>query len=103
VAHDLEYPGAGGVPDWGSLYRARCDEVACYRPIFTGNVVERVSAQGLGQTRTTSVIVLLRPCALRSNGVDLQSRLMVGEVRQHKVISVEEWTLDWVLQHDAAA
>jgi hypothetical protein len=92
VAHDLEYPGAASVPDWGSLYRARGDEVAHHRPIFTGDVFERVPAQGVGRTRTTSVIVLLHPCALRSNGVDLQSRLMVGEVRQHKVISVAEWT-----------
>lgn len=92
MTHDLEYPGAAGVPDWGSLYRARGDEVARHRPIFTGDVFERVPAQDLGQTKTTSVIILQHPCALRSNGVDLQSRLMVGKVRQHKVISVEQWT-----------
>lgn len=63
-----------------------------HRPIFTGDVFEQVRAQGLGQTRTKNVIVLQHPCALRSNGMDLQPRLMVGEVRQHKVIPVEEWT-----------
>lgn len=92
MAHDLEYPGAAGVPDWDSLYRARGDEVVRHRPIFTGDVFEQVRAQGLGQTRTKNVIVLQHPCALRSNGMDLQPRLMVGEVRQHKVIPVEEWT-----------
>lgn len=92
MAHDLEYPGAAGVPDWDSLYRARGDEVVRQRPIFTGDVFEKVSVQGLGQTRTKSIIVLQHPCALRSNGVDLQPRLMVAEVRQHPVIPAEDWT-----------
>lgn len=92
MAHDLEYPGAPGVPDWSSLYRARGDEVVRYRPVFTGDVFENVQVQGLGQARTKNVILLQHPCALRSNGVDLHPRLMVAEVRQHRVIPVEDWT-----------
>lgn len=92
MAHDLEYPGAAGVPDWNSLYRARGDEVVRHRPVFTGDVYENVQVQGLGEARTKNVILLQHPCALRSNGVDLHSRLMVAEVRQHRVIPVENWT-----------
>ncbi|MGH3972238.1 MAG: hypothetical protein ACRDS9_02770 [Pseudonocardiaceae bacterium] len=92
MAHDLEYPGADGVPDWASLYRARGDEVVRHRPVFTGDVFEKVLVQGPGESRTKTVIVLQHPCALRSNGVDLHSRLMVAELRNHKVIPIEGWT-----------
>lgn len=91
MADDLEYPGSAGVPDWDSLYRARGDEVVRHRPVFTGDVFERVPVQSLGQVRTKNIIILQHPCALRSNGVELHPRLMVAEVRQHRVIPVEEW------------
>ncbi|MGH3827905.1 MAG: hypothetical protein ACRDQX_12145 [Pseudonocardiaceae bacterium] len=42
MARDREYPGAEGIPDWGSLYRARGDEVARHCPVFTGEVFEKV-------------------------------------------------------------
>ncbi len=92
MAHDLEYPGADGIPDWGSLYRARGNEVVHHRPVFTGDVFEKVPVQGLRESKTKTVIILQHPCALRSNGVDLHSRLMVAELRNHKVIPVEDWT-----------
>lgn len=92
MAHDLEYPGADGVPDWDSLYRARGEEVVRHRPIFTGDVFEKIPVQGLGESKTKTVIVLQHPCALRSNGVDLHPRLMVAELRNHKVIPVDDWT-----------
>lgn len=57
MAHDLEYPGADGVPDWGSLYRARGDEVVRHRLVFTGDVFEKVPVQGLGESKTKTVIV----------------------------------------------
>jgi hypothetical protein len=91
VVHDLEYPGAAGVPDWDSLYRTRGDEVVHHRPVFTGDVFEKVRVYGVGQARTKNIIIVQHPCALRSNGVDLQPRLMVAEVRQHGVIAVENW------------
>lgn len=92
MAHDLEYPGVDRIPDWVSLYRTRGDEVVRHRPIFAGDVFEKVPVQGIGETKTKTVIVFQHPCALRSNGVDLHSRLMVAELRNHKIISVESWT-----------
>jgi hypothetical protein len=92
VAHCLEYPGADGIPDWDSLYRARGDEVLSHRPVFTGDVFERIPVQSLGETKTKTVIVLQHPCALRSNGIDLHPRMLVAELRSHKVIPVEDWT-----------
>ncbi len=92
MAHDLEYPGADGIPDWSSLYRTRGGEVVRHRPVFTGDVFEKVPVQGLGESKTKTVIVLQHPCALRSNGVDLHSRLLVAALRNHKVIPVEDWT-----------
>jgi hypothetical protein len=92
VAHDLEYPATDGVPDWDSLYRARGDEVVRHRPIFTGDVFAKITVQGVGETKIKDIIVLQHPCALRSNGVDLHSRLVVAELRKHPVIPVEDWT-----------
>jgi hypothetical protein len=91
VAHDLEYPGVDGIPDWNSLYRARGEEVVRHRPVFTGDIFGRIPVQGLGETKNKTVMVLQHPCALRSNGTDLHSRLTVAELRNHKVIAVEEW------------
>jgi hypothetical protein len=92
VAHDLEYPGAYGFPNWDSIYRARGDEVVRHRSVFTGDVFEKIPVQGLGETKSKTIIVLQHPCALRSNGVDLHPRLIVAELRNHKVIPVEDWT-----------
>jgi len=92
VAHDLEYPGADGVPDWDSLYRARADEVVRHRPAFTGDVFAKVTVQSVGETKVKDVMLLQHPCALRSNGVDLHLRLVVAELRKHPVIAVEDWT-----------
>lgn len=92
MAYDLEYPGSPDAPNWDSLYRARGEEVARHRPVFTGDVFDKVNAQSLGKTKNTSVIVLQHPCALRSNGVDLVARLLVAEVRRYKPLSAQEWT-----------
>jgi hypothetical protein len=81
VARDLEYPGAEGIPDWDSLYRARGDDVVRHRPVFTGDVFAKVTVQSVGATRVKDVMVLQHPCALRSNGVDLHPRLVVAELR----------------------
>lgn len=91
MAPDLEYPGVGGVPDWDSLYRARGEEVTRHRPVCTGDVFEKVQVHGLGTTKTKTVIVLQHPCALRSDGVSLHPRLMVAELRPHRVIPAEDW------------
>jgi hypothetical protein len=86
VGSELESPTAG--PD--SLYRARGDEVSPNRPIFTGDVFVGTEVHALGEIKTKDVIVLQHPCSLRTNGVDLQPRLLVAELRRHKII--EDWT-----------
>lgn len=91
MARALECPGGEGSPDWDSLYRARGEEVVRHRPIFTGDVFEKATVQSIGETKTKTVIVLQHPCALRADGVNLHSRLMVAELRNHKVIPPEEW------------
>lgn len=96
MAYDLEYPGFPGSPDWDGLYRARGEEVMRHRPIFTGDVFEKVDAQSLGEKKNTSVIVLQHPCALRSNGVDLVPRLLVAGVRRHRSLSAEQWTTGYL-------
>jgi len=88
VENDLESPGS----NWDSLYRARGDEVVSHRPIFTGDVFERVEVHGLGETKTKTVMVAQHPCALRYNGVDLHPRLAVVEVRTHRLIPAEDWS-----------
>jgi hypothetical protein len=92
MPHTLEYPGADGVGDWDSLYRARGEEVQAQRSIFTGDVLLEVDVQSIGETRRLSVMVLQHPCALRTNGVDLQPRLIVAEVRDHPILSTQQWT-----------
>lgn len=92
MPHSLEYPGADGVGDWDSLYRARGEEVQAQRSIFTGDVIVNVEVQSIGHTKRLSVMVLQHPCALRTDGVNFQPRLIVAEVREHPVLSPQEWT-----------
>jgi hypothetical protein len=92
VETNLEYPNAGGVEDWDSLYRARGDEVQTHRPVFTGDVFLKVRVQGIGQTKTKSIMIIQHPCALRTDGVNLHPRLPAAEVRTHPLISAEDWT-----------
>lgn len=88
---DLEAPGTPEAPDWGSLYRARGDDVSGSRPIFTGDVFMDVSCTfGEAESRK-SVLILQHPCALRINGVDLVPRLLVAEVRESPFVPRGEW------------
>ncbi|HSV66377.1 MAG TPA: hypothetical protein VLJ59_10790 [Mycobacteriales bacterium] len=92
MAHDLEYPGTGVLPDADSLYRARGEEVVRHRPVFTGDVFAKVTVQSVRAIKIKDVIVVQHPCALRSNGVDLHPRLLVAEVRRHSLIPADDWT-----------
>jgi hypothetical protein len=93
MAHDLEAPCSPDSIDWSRLYRARGDEVVAHRPYFTGDVFESVQVQNPdGSTKRKSVIVVQHPCAMRTNGVDLAPKLLVAELRNHRVIPPEEWT-----------
>ena len=88
----LEYPGAPGVADWASMYRARADEVQAHRAVFTGDVYLKVPVYTLGARRTKSVMILQHPCALRTDGVNLHPRLLVAEIRTHPLIAAKDWT-----------
>lgn len=92
MADELEFPGNGDVPDWDSLYRARSTDIAPHRPVFTGDVFQSVEVYGLGETKVKTIMVLQHPCALRTDGVELHPRLVVAEVRRHKVIPALDWT-----------
>jgi hypothetical protein len=91
VAHNLEYPRGEDAPDWSSLYRTRGQEVASHRPIFTGDIFESATVHAVGETKTKTVIILQHPCALREDGINLQSRLLVAELRNHRPIPPADW------------
>lgn len=88
----MESPYVEGVPDWGALYRARGDEVAATRPIFTGDVFTGVELPGsTGKIKARSVLVLQHPCSMRTNGVDLAWKVLVVEVANRKELDEQSW------------
>lgn len=93
MVNDLEAPCGSDFIDWSRLYRARGVEVVGHRPYFTGDVFESVEVQNPdGSTKRKSVIIVQHPCAMRTNGVDLVAKLLVAELRNHRILSPEEWT-----------
>jgi hypothetical protein len=93
MPRDLEAPCPVGTTDWAGLYRARADEVVAHRPVLTGDVfTDTPVLTPQGNERVKTAIVVQHPCALRSNGVDLIPRLLVAEVRPHKVLDAADWT-----------
>lgn len=70
-SNKLESPAA--IED---LYTSRGEEVEPYRPTFTGDVY---AIQDSSESRI--VMVLQHPCALRTNGVHLASKILVAPVR----------------------
>jgi hypothetical protein len=89
MADQLEAPGSDAVPEWSSLYRARGDEVTRHRPEFTGDVFADVSLAGEDQRKT--LIILQHPCAIRTDGVALMSRLLVAEVIPDRILRPSQW------------
>jgi len=93
MGRDLEAPCPPGSSEWDELYRARGDEVVTYRPLFTGDICDHTPViTPDGQEHTKTVMVVQHPCALRTNGIDLVGRLLVAEVRRHRVIPSADWT-----------
>src|SRR6266705_2322321 len=93
MARDLEAPCRADSIDWSRLYRARGDEVVANRPYFTGDVFESVEVWNPdGSTKRKNVMIVQHPCAMRTNGGDLVPKLLVTELRNHRVLSPEEWT-----------
>ena len=92
MAHDLETP-PGEPGRWAEqLYRARGEAIPRWRPVFTGDVFDAVPVTtSSGTTAGRTVMVLQHPCAMRTDGVNLATRLLVSEVRHHRVLTPEEW------------
>lgn len=84
---------AGDSADWAQLYRARGSENSPYRPCFTGDVYEGAEVRAPdGSVASKDVMVLQHPCAMRTNGIDLVSRLLVAEVRPHQFLPPKKWS-----------
>lgn len=82
----LESPGSAD-----DIYLAASpDEVQAARPIMTGDIFESVAVPGL--PAPGMAIVLTHPCSMRSDGVQLADRLLLGRVREAAQIPLEKWT-----------
>ncbi len=93
AGHDLESPGGDTSVHWRKLYRSRGgDEVVAYRPTFTGDVFNEVTvALPEGGEIMIDAMIVQHPCALRTNGVDLNSRILVAEVRNFQEVPSSKW------------
>jgi hypothetical protein len=87
----LEAPGPSGNPDWESIYLYRGSEVVEGRPIFTGDVFFGAEVQGIGAIETKNIVVVQHPCAVRVDGINLATSLMVAEVASDKLYAEREW------------
>lgn len=70
------------------LYLARGDDVNPARPIFSGDVFDRVEIPGVG---TTSAIVIGHPCSIRGRNGSLQDRMPVAAVEDHQDHPPKSW------------
>lgn len=93
AGHDLESPGGDTSAHWSKLYRSRGDEeVVTYRPTFTGDVFQGTTvALPEGGEATIDAMIVQHPCALRTNGVDLNPRILVAEVRDSQEFPSGKW------------
>lgn len=92
MTRGLEAP-PGDPSGWGDqLYRARGEEIPPWRPLFTGDVFENVPFTRPDKApKAKSVIVVQHPCALRSDGVNINDGVLIAEVRQHRELLPAEW------------
>jgi hypothetical protein len=72
---ELESPG---VPD--ELYRYRMPDVPRARPVFQGDVFDRIEIPGL-EDGSGLAMVVTHPCTMRQEGGLLRPRLLVCRVR----------------------
>lgn len=84
----LQAPKGAGSDRWEALYHATGDEINPNRPVFTGDVV---------LIQSVPVAVLQHPCALRLNGVDLQPRVLVGQVQGWQRLTADQWAGNYKL------
>ena len=77
MPHDLESPRT---PD--ELYLARGDDVCAARPVLTGDIIDDVEVTEPDGSKTRRSIMLAEhPCSLRSDGVNLVSKMLAAAVR----------------------
>ena len=76
---------------WETLYRARGQDVEDCRPLFTGDVFEKVDVIRMGEPKKKNLVILQHPCAMRTDGTTLAHLLLMAEVRQHKPLAKEKW------------
>ena len=88
MSHSLEAPGTDEAPEYSSLYRARGNEIAEQRPIFTGDVFFGVPV--IGEDEPRNVVVLQHPCVIR-RGLVLTPKLLVAEVKPEAVHRPSTW------------
>lgn len=92
VGHDLETP-PGGPSSWPNyLYRAKAPDIPATRPVFTGDIFADVPllVSG-GEVQNRTVMVIQHPCAIRSDGMNLNPVVLVCEVRNHRPLEPQEW------------
>jgi hypothetical protein len=87
----MDVPGSPESPDWDSMYLYRGDEEEEARPIFTGDVFLDAEVQEIGGIGNRNVIVVQHPCALRVDGVNLVTSLVVAEVVPGPFHPVRNW------------
>lgn len=87
----LEAPGPTGNPDWDSLYLYKGTDTVEGRPIFTGDIFFGAEVQGVGAIENKNVIIVQHPCALRVDGINLATSLIVAEVVPAKLYAESEW------------
>lgn len=93
MPRNLEPPN-GNSDDWDVLYLARGEgEVVDHRPFLTGDVFTRVMVQApRSAPKTKDVMIIQHPCAMRPNGVDLASSILVAEVHRFPVLTPDKWS-----------
>src|ERR1700677_826079 len=93
MPRNLEPPN-GDSNDWDVLYLARGDEeVVVHLPFLTGNIFAGVTVQApRSSPKTKDVMIIQHPCAMRPNGVDLASSILVAEVHRFPVLTADKWS-----------
>ena len=86
---DLDAPSGHASAHYECLYLARGSEVVTSRPVFTGDVFNKVKvfSPAKNDSKHRAVLVVQHPCSLRDDGVQLAFNLLVAEVRQPKLIA----------------
>jgi len=75
------------------LYLAVGEDVNLSRPLFTGDVFERLQIPGVGET---AGILVGHPCSIRGRAGSLQSSLPIAAVEPHDAVPDEKWVTGYL-------